>query len=274
MHHRYNWHTGVLEAITFIIGLAILFPVYILVINSVRSDQDFGNRMVPPSHPVWSNFADAWAQANLSYALLNSVIVTVGSIVLIIFVSATASYPLARLTANWSKAVYLIFLLGLLLPFQLALVPLYVTFRNLGLLGSPLTLIILYAGLQAPFSIFLFTEFLRSVPRDYDEAASLDGANHFQLFWKVLMPLLRPITGTVLILNAVHIWNDFYPPLLYLSGSRVQTVPLAVYQFTGTYASQWGLIFSSLILGAIPVLIAFVVMQKAVFRGYASGIKG
>ena len=274
MYRRYTRRTAALDVVTLVVGLAVLFPVYLMVINSVRSDQDYGDWLVPPGQPAWGNFAQAWNQANLGYALVNSIIVTAVSVALIVAISATASYPLARLTARWSKWVYLLFLLGLLLPFQLALVPLYVTFRSLGLLGNPAGLILLYAGLQAPFSIFLYTEFLRSVPRDYDEAAQVDGCGRFQLFWRVLMPLLRPITGTVIILNAIHVWNDFYPPLLFLSGSPVQTLPLAVYQFTGTYASQWGLIFSSLILGAIPVLIAFVVMQKAVFRGYSSGIKG
>lgn len=271
---RYSFKTGLVEGGTFLLGLLVLFPVYIVVINSVRSDTDYGNRLVPPTEPLFGNFADAWAQANLGQALMNSLIITVASVLVIVVVSATAAYPLARLTARWTRAAYLMFVLGLLLPFQLALIPLYTTLRDLGLLGNPLSLVILYAGLQAPFSIFLYTEFLRSIPQDYDEAAQLDGCSHLKLFVRVLFPMLAPITGTVVILNAVHVWNDFYAPLLYLSGSRVQTVPLAVYQFTGAYASQWGLIFSSLMLGSIPVLIAFLIMQKAVFRGYSSGLKG
>jgi len=274
MNRRYTRGTAGLDLATFLVGMAILFPVYLMVINSVRSDLDYGNWLVPPAEPAWNNFADAWSQANLGYALVNSLIITTVSVVLIVAISATASYPLARLTAGWSRWVYMAFILGLLLPFQLALVPLYVTFRNLGLLGNPLGLILLYVGLQAPFSIFLYTEFLRGIPREYDEAAQVDGCRPVELFWRVLMPLLRPITGTVVILNAIHVWNDFYPPLLFLSGSPVQTLPLAVYQFTGTYASQWGLIFASLILSAAPVLVAFIIMQKAVFRGYSSGIKG
>lgn len=270
---RYTWQTGAIEAGTFILGLVVLFPVYILVINSVRDADDYSNRLIPPTSPAFGNFSEAWTQANLGQALVNSLMITVGSVLLIVAVSAAAAYPLARVTARWSKGVYLLFVLGLLLPFQLALIPLYTTFRDLGLLGNPMSLIILYAGLQTPFSVFLYTEFLRSIPSDYDEAAQLDGCSHIQLFRRVLLPMLAPVTGTVVILSSVHVWNDFYAPLLYLSGSPIQTVPLAVFKFTGTFSSEWGLIFSSLILGSIPVLTAFLIMQKAVFRGYASGLK-
>jgi raffinose/stachyose/melibiose transport system permease protein len=109
---------------------------------------------------------------------------------------------------------------------------------------------------------------------DYDEAAQLDGANRWQIYMKVVLPMVRPITGTVVVLNAVTIWNDFYAPLLYLSGSGVKTLPLAIYQFTGEFGSQWELIFAGMIIAAIPILAAFLIMQKAVFRGYASGLKG
>ncbi len=274
MRRRYTWRTGVLEGVLLLGALAILFPVYLVVVNSVRGANDYDNQLVPPHELVWGNFATAWSEAKLGNALVNSLIVTGVSVLLLILVGATAAYPLARLTAGWSKLTYLALMTGLLLPFQLALIPLYSTFRDLGLLGNQSGLIVLYTGQQAAFSIFLYTEFLRSVPLDYEEAAAIDGCGRFQTFWHVTLPLLAPVTGTVGIMNAVLIWNDFYAPLLYLSGSPVQTIPLAVYQFVGAYDSQWGLIFSSLILGSIPILAAFLLMQKAVFRGYATGIKG
>jgi raffinose/stachyose/melibiose transport system permease protein len=255
-------------------ALLILFPVYILVTGAIRPATDGGDRLLPPGAPTLDNFVRAWQTADLGSALLTSVAVTGISVVILVVLASAASYPLARLTRTWSNFAYYGFMVGFLLPFQLALLPLYTTFRDLGLLGSPVTLVILYAGLQMPFSIFLYVEFIRSVPREYDEAAEMDGCNHLLVFWHVILPMVRPITGTVIILNVVSIWNDFYAPLLYLSGSGMKTLPLAIYQFTGEFGAQWELLFSALILGSIPVLLAFFVMQKSVFRGYASGLKG
>jgi raffinose/stachyose/melibiose transport system permease protein len=272
--HRYTWKIGVLQVVMLGVAAIFLFPIYILVNTALKPEGDRSSPLLPPASPAWGNFPTAWEEANLGPALLSSAFVTVTTIVLLVAIGSLAAYPLARITARWSPFVYYGFMLGLLVPSLLALIPLYSTFRDLGLLANPLALVILYAGGQASFTIFLYTEFLRAVPRDYDEAASIDGAGRWKTYFHVVLPLLRPITGTVVILNAVFIWNDFYAPLLYLSGSPAQTLPVAMYSFTGTYEVDWTLLFAALILGSLPMLAAFLIMQKAVFRGYASGLKG
>jgi raffinose/stachyose/melibiose transport system permease protein len=165
-------------------------------------------------------------------------------------------------------------MLGLLLPFQLALLPLYTTMRDLHLIGSLWGLVVFYSGLQMPFSVFLYTAFLRVMPRDYEEAAVLDGCNPFQAFWRIVFPLLRPVTGTVLILNAIFIWNDFLTPLLYLSGSNHQTIPVAIYTFVGQYTSNWQLVFAGLVMGIAPILLVYFGMQRHIIRGFSGGLKG
>jgi raffinose/stachyose/melibiose transport system permease protein len=272
--NRYTWRTGILQAVMLLVAAIFLFPLYIMFNTALKERGDRSSPLIPTSSPVWSNFPAAWDEANLGPALLSSVFVTVTTIVILVAIGSLAAYPLARITARWSPIVYYGLMLGLLLPSLLALIPLYTTFRDLGLLANPLALVILYAGGQASFTIFLYTEFLRAIPRDYDEAASLDGAGRWSTFVHVILPLLQPVTGTVVILNAVFIWNDFFAPLLYLSGSGMQTLPVALFSFSGTYEVDWTLLFSALILGSLPMLLAFLVMQKAVFRGYASGLKG
>jgi raffinose/stachyose/melibiose transport system permease protein len=256
-------------------ALTVLFPAYILVSGAIRPAGELApNRLVPSPDPTLANFATAWTSADLGSAILTSAFITLVSVVLIVAIASAAAYPLARLTAGWSRIAYVLFMVGFLVPFQLALLPLYSTFRDLGLLGNPLGLVIVYTGLQMPFAVYLYTEFIRSVPREYDEAAEVDGCTPLGLFFRIIFPLVRPITGTVVVLNIVAIWNDFYSPLLFLSGSGFRTLPLAVYQFMGQYTNQWELLFASLLLGAVPVLVAFLIMQRAVFRGYASGLKG
>jgi raffinose/stachyose/melibiose transport system permease protein len=157
---------------------------------------------------------------------------------------------------------------------QLALVPLYRMVKDAGLLGTYTSMVVFYTGLQAPFMIFLYTGFLRALPREYGEAALVDGATHWQSFRRVTFPLLRPITGTVIILNAVFIWNDFLTPLIYLGGSPNETIPVVVYQFVGQYVSNWGYIFAAVVLATLPMLLLFLLLQRFVINGFSKGLKG
>lgn len=271
---RYTRTTGLLELGMVILALVILFPAYILVNIAFKPPGSGESPLIPAWNPTLDNFVNAWTQANLGQALFNSVVVTGVSVTLIVLVSSLAAYPLARSTARWSSASFYTFMVGLLLPFQLALIPLYETMRDLGLLGTHASLILFYTGVQAPFSIFLYTGFLRQIPLDFEEAARLDGCGPVRTFFNILLPLLRPITGTVVILNGIFVWNDFLTPLLYLSGTDQQTLPVAIYSFVGEFVSQWNLIFAGLIIGAIPVLIAVALIQRSLIRGYAGGLKG
>lgn len=274
MHTRYTWRTGLLEVVMIIVAVLFFIPLYIMVNTSFRESNDQAAPLALPTQFTFDNFTEAWTQGNLGNALVNSGIVAVVSTVVIVLFAAFASYPLARSMRRWSKLTYLGFLVGLLLPFQLALIPLYTTFRDLGLLGSVASLIIFYVGSQMPFSIFLYAGFLRALPVEYEEAASVDGAGAIATFWRVVFPLLRPVTGTVAILNLINIWNDFFTPLLYLSGSGQQTVPVAVYSFFGQYSTQWNLVFAALVISIAPVLILYFILQKTVISGFASGLKG
>ena len=272
--YRYTWRTGVLEAVMIAVALAFLFPVYVLVIFAFKPAGDQSGSLVPTQNPTFENFVEAWQQGGLGGALVNSAIVTVITITFIVIFSAAAAYPLSRVGAQWSKITYFAFLAGLLLPTQLALLPLYQTVRDMGLLGSVWGVILVSVGSSMPYSIFLYAGFLRALPSEYEEAASLDGASGFRTFWTIVFPLVRPITGTVAILNAVTTWNDFFTPLLYLSGSNQKTITVAIYGFVGQYGAQWPLIFAGIIISILPILIAYFLMQKHIVQGFAGGLKG
>lgn len=272
--NRYTSRTFVLEAVMVLVGILFFIPVYLLINIALKRPDDQSSPMAPVTNVTFDNFINAWDRANLGQALLTSAFVTVFSVLLIVVISALAAYPLARVTKNWSKVLFFVFMIGLLLPFQLALIPLYTTMRDIGLLGNPLSLVLYYAGLQVPFSVFLYTGFIRAVPMDYEEAAAIDGAGAIKCFVSVIFPLVRPITGTVIILNVLHVWNDFLTPLLYLSGSSQQTVPVALFSFVNQYVSEWNLVFAGLVITTAPVLIAYFAMQKTIIKGFASGLKG
>jgi len=252
-----------------------LLPVYILINLSIRPVGDLTPAFIPSSHATLDNFVNAWTQSSLPGAIVTSIFVTVAACAVVIVFATMAAYPLARSTSRLSNATFYLFMVGLLLPFQLGLLPLYFQMRDLGLLGNPLSLVVVYAGVQMPFSIFLITTFLRTgVPLEYEEAARMDGCSNLGAFWRVVVPLLRPVIGTCVILNGVSIWNDFFTPLIYLAGGQQVTIPMAIYQFVGQYSSNWPLIFASLIISMIPVLALYLVFQRYVIQGFAGGLKG
>jgi raffinose/stachyose/melibiose transport system permease protein len=272
--NRYRPRTFALELVMVATAALFALPLYILVNLSVRQPGDLGEPLVPTRAPTLGNYGAAWRDAQLGPAISNSLVVTVVSVTVLVVVSSMAAYLLARRTSALSKGVFALVMLGLLLPFQLGLIPLYLTVRDLGLLGSVWSLVLFHSGLQIPLSIFLYVGFIRALPRDYEEAALIDGSTPFQAFRHVVFPLLRPITGTVIIINTVLIWNDFLTPLLYLSGSTQQTIPVAIYSFVGQYITRWEFVFAGLVIGIAPVLVAYFALQKHVIRGFAGGLKG
>ena len=275
MSFRYGKKTFGLELGMIVVALLFLFPIYVLFNLSLKSSSEIsGGALGLPSSVKFDNYSQAWNGAHMFAALVNSTIITVVSLVALIIVGSTASYYLARKQSRLSYGMYILFLLGIILPFQLALVPLYRLISDAGLLGTYTSMVLFYTGLQAPFTIFLYTGFLRAMPREYGEAALVDGATHWQSFRRITFPLLRPITGTVIILNAVFIWNDFLTPLIYLGGSANETLPVVVYQFVGQYVSNWGYIFAAVVLATLPMLVLFLLLQRYVIKGFSSGLKG
>jgi raffinose/stachyose/melibiose transport system permease protein len=272
--NRYRATTFARELVMVAVTVGFAFPVYVLVNLSLRSSHDTSSPVAPTTSLTGRNYFDAWHQAGLPGAIADSTIVTVLSVAITMVVSAMAAYPLARVTARWSRWMFLLIMLGLLLPFQLALIPLYQTIRDLHLLGSVWSLVLFYSGLQVPFSVFLYAGFLRAMPRDYEEAALIDGASPAQAFRRVVFPLLRPVTGTVVILNAIFVWNDFLTPLLYLSGSNQQTIPVAVFGFIGQYSAHWNLVFAGLVIAMAPVLVIYFFLQRHIIQGFSGGLKG
>ena len=271
---RYGLRTFGLEMAMVAVAVVVGFPVYVLVNLAIRAPSDTHSPIRPTTAPTLDNFTAAWQQGRLGGALVNSVMVTAASVVIVLAVSSLAAYPLARATARWSRGMFLLIMLGLLLPFQLAALPLYQTMRDLGLLGTAWALILFYSGLQVPFTTFLYLGFLRALPRDFEDAALIDGGTPLEVFRLVVFPMLKPITVTALVLNAVAIWNDFFTPLLYLSGSTQQTMPVAIAGFVGQYVSDWNLIFAALVISILPILAVYFALQRSIINGFAGGLRG
>jgi len=262
-----------------LLALGILFcvPAFILVVLSLKTTRDaYTSPFSIPSPPEFGNYSTAWTgggQGGLSGAMVTSLIITVSSVILLIIVGSLCSYALARRESRLSNGLYILFMLGIIFPYQLAIVPLYVVMRDLHLANVP-GMVILYTGLLMPFTVFLYTGFIRALPKDYEEAAQVDGAGLFRTWLRVVFPLLMPVTGTVAVLTGLIVWNDFFLPLIFLSGGTHQTLPLALYSFVGQQVSQWNLVMAAVAITIAPVIAFYLFAQRQLIRGFAGGIRG
>jgi ABC-type glycerol-3-phosphate transport system permease component len=232
------------------------------------------------SNLQWQNYANAWTKGSFDRYFFNSILITTTTVLATTFLAAMAAYALSRFIFPGAKAMYFYFLAGLMIPLQLAIVPLFFELRSMDLLDNRFGLFLVYLAFGVPFSIFVLTGFFRSLPASLHESALLDGAGEFGAFWHVMLPLARPGLVTVGIFLFLGNWNEFFVAFVTLSGKdseAIRTLPLGLANVTivSQYRSDWGLAFAGLVLMMLPVLIAYIFLQKQLTKGITAGaVKG
>ncbi len=208
----------------------------------------------------------------------SSALITVLSVALIVVLSSMAAWALVRAKTKMSNFIFMVFVAAMVIPFQVVMLPLARWFRmvseatHIPLLYTYQGIIFAYIGFGASLSIFLFHGFIKSIPQELEEAAWIDGCSRPAIFFRIVLPLLKPVTVTVIILNGIWIWNDYLLPLIILSiGKPVQTLPLAVQNFVGSFVKQWDLILTAALLAMIPIIIVFLFCQKYIIKGMTEG---
>ncbi|MEG0640813.1 MAG: carbohydrate ABC transporter permease [Clostridia bacterium] len=260
------------------IALTILYmaPLYFMVITAFKTNREliFTPLALPNSFLHVENFVDAW-NADLGNAYKNTFMIATVAVLLRIVFSSMAAFTLAKRTSKFHTALYVLFLIGIMIPLYSMLVPLVQLIKNLGLMNSRLGLIMVYIGMGMPFSIFMLTGFTRSIPNELIEAATIDGCGVYRLFWVIIFPLLKTALATLFLLDFLAIWNDFLLPMLTISSTEQRTITLAMYNFYGEFGSQMGLAFAGYTIGILPVILLFVVLQKYIVSGIMVGaVKG
>lgn len=278
---RYNALTLLREVV--MIALAALFaaPLYLLFAISLKTDEQVNTNplALPFASPQWGNYLQAWTHGGttegMGRALLNSVVITVVSVVLLIIVSSLVAYVIARRTSKMANGMYLVTVIGVIVPITLGLLPLYSAMRHLGLVSTYTGVIVLHVAVHVPFAVFLYAGFIRALPEEFEEAAQLDGAGTFGVLYRVVLPLLRPITVTIAILSGLVVWNDFFLSLVFLSGTKLATLPLALNSFVSSESyTQWNLVFAGVVISILPMLLLFLLAQRHFMKGLAGGIRG
>jgi raffinose/stachyose/melibiose transport system permease protein len=282
-HPKNFTHLTILEVVAFILLIAFLIPFYLVLINSSKTVTALTEN--PLSWPaswvhLWDNVIYILTNDTLGYgrAFISSIIITSLSLILIGIGSAMAAWVLVRTKTKLSFLIFMFIISGLVIPFQVVMLPLVrllssiTEVTGIEMRDTYHATIIAYMGFGAPLSVFLFHGFIKSIPRDIEEAAIIDGCSKPQVFFKVVLPILKPIFVTLLILNGMWIWNDYLLPLLIIgSNGDTQTIPLAISSFQGTYSVAWDLMLTSVLLAALPVVILFIFAQKYIIKGMTSG---
>ncbi|TCM86650.1 raffinose/stachyose/melibiose transport system permease protein [Paenibacillus sp. BK033] len=258
------------------VAAVFLFPLYVAVLMALKSaKQTFDSFYALPPSPDLANFVHAWDTSKYPTAFLNSAIITVLSVLLILIISALSGYAIARGSKPLYNFFFLLFLSGMMVPFQVTMLPLYQLGKSLDMLNNYWGIVLIYGGFGVQSGVLFFTGFVRGISREIEEAARIDGCSTPGIFIRIVMPLLKPVTATVLVLNALYIWNDFLLPLLYLQSKDFRTIPLQQYFFFGQYSSDLNLAFAYAVMGLIPIIVFFLFMQRFIIKGIAAGaIKG
>jgi raffinose/stachyose/melibiose transport system permease protein len=276
--NSYNYKLGILETLGWCLLIIYMVPFYLMLINSFKSRREiFDNTTGLPSKWNFSNYTAAIERMNTSTAFINSLIITALSIILIVLFSSMAAWTLARTKTKTSKVIFYLFVAAMIVPFQAVMLPLvkwigmmHIDAINFNMLGTHYGLIFMYIGFGSSMSIFLYHGFINNIPLEVEEAAIIDGCNKWQLYYKIVFPLLKPITVTVMVLNGIWIWNDFLLPFLTING-KINTIPLAMNNFFGAFSKQWELAMAALILAVIPIIIFYFFVQKYIIKGIVQG---
>ncbi|HAT01923.1 MAG TPA: ABC transporter [Oribacterium sp.] len=253
-----------------------IVPFYFMLITALKSSKEANLLSIAfPSEIHWENFSEVFKTNNymLLTAFKNSFLITIFSVVILIITGAMAGYVIQRRRDRMVGALQAIFLMGLMIP--AAILPTISLLQKLHIYKTMFSMIMIEVALQLPFTIMLYRGFMASIPRELEEAARIDGCGKFQTFFQIILPLLKPITATVIILDAVTVFNDFTNPLYFFPGNENATVQLTLYNFKGQFSSSYNLMFADILIITIPMFILFLIFNKRIVAGMVAGsVKG
>jgi len=258
------------------LALFALGPLVVLAFNSLKSSAEIGrNPLGPPLSPVFENFSNAWVQGNFATTMLNSTILTVGTIVGVCVIAGTAAYAMSRLDLPGTDAVLLYLFVASAIPFQIFLVPLFFLWSTLQLTNTLFGLIVIYWAIFSPFATLLLRSYLVALPRDFEDAARIDGASELQVLLRVVLPLSWPGFLTIALVSGVATWNEFLFAVTFIQDENLKPVITSFWAFRSNFSQDWGLTSAAGIIIILPMVVLFLFLQRRFISGLtAGGLKG
>ncbi|PDQ17282.1 sugar ABC transporter permease [Mesorhizobium sanjuanii] len=263
---------GAIQLLLALNAVIMVYPLFVMVISSFKTNAEiFSSPFALPASFSLTNAERVWNETNFVRYLANSVGITTAAVALILLFSTMAAYALARYRFKLSALVLMFFLSGMTVPLKLAIIPLFIQLDSLGLVDSYLGLVLVYVAMGIPSAVFIMTGFLRTLPRELEESARMDGASELRIMHSIMLPLARPALVIVAIQNAVPIWNDFFFPLVLITSDNLKTLPQGLTVFVGEFTTDWGVLFTGLTLAALPITLLYVVLSKQFISGITHG---
>lgn len=264
--------TALMWALLLALAVVVLYPLLWMVTNALKTNAElFGNPFALPGEWLWRNFGTAWNQGVGDF-VFTSVSLTVLATLITELISAWAAYGLTRVDIPLNRTFTVIVLAGLMLAPTVALIPLVKLFQAWGLYDTFLGLLILYTAFRIPFTVFLMRAYMLDLPREVDEAASIDGASRAATFWRIILPMSLPIVATTIVLNVLQNWNEYLFAMIFTSGTGVQTLPVGLADMMSKNGTQYPVVFAGMVMAALPMVILFFVCQRYFVRGLAGGV--
>ncbi|MGO4348883.1 carbohydrate ABC transporter permease [Paenibacillus sp. MCAF9] len=266
----------IIYAILILWGISVLYPLIWTLLDSLKNNEQFflnAPWALPEIPLIWSNFSYVWNKYHFDTYFVNSLVITTGSTILALLLSATTAYVLARYKFRGSNALFLLYISSMMVPFVLALIPLFFLMNSLGLINTKLGLIFVYTSSLLAFGIFVLVGFFKSLPKELEEAAIVDGASYYGTFFRVMLPLAQPGLITVGIVNILNIWNEYIVGTILINDPTQYTLPveIGVMQAEMQYRTEWGPLFAALLITIIPVLIIYIIFQRQIASGITAG---
>ncbi|MDI4646390.1 carbohydrate ABC transporter permease [Cohnella hashimotonis] len=258
------------------IALLFLYPIFYLILTSFKSPDQLYQPLAMPDSFYWGHYKKAIEKVNVLRGFFNTFAISAGAIGLMVFVSSMAGYVIARIPRKFFQFLFYFFISGMVIPLQTGMIPIFKMGVALHLIDTRTFMILLYAAGALPMATFMYAGFTKSVPREIEESAAIDGYGKFRAFWMIIFPLLLPATGTLIMLNIYGIWNDLFGPLLYLKNPAKMTLMAQVVQFkANTQSIDYGPIFALCVMATLPLIVLFFFTQKYMMKGLVAGaVKG
>jgi raffinose/stachyose/melibiose transport system permease protein len=254
-----------------VLVVAVLYPLFWMVMTGFKTNQEmFGDSWGLPSELRWENFLNAWNQGVVRY-LFNSGVVTIASVFTTVSVGALAAYALTRLRIPLATPITIGILGGMMLSPTIALIPLTMLLHTLGIFDTYWALIVLYTAFRIPFTVFLIRAYMATISTEIEDAAIVDGASRFQIFWMIMLPLSRPIIVSAALLQALFAWNEFVFALVFINNQDLKTLPVGLLDMQSRFLTNYPVMFAALTLAALPMILIFLVGQRQFIRGLAEG---
>ena len=263
---------GIIYVLYTALLVLFLIPFFLVLLNSLKVNKEIIlNPLALPEKVNFEGYAKAFANMNYVQTFTNSLVITVLSIVLIILFAVMCAYLFARNNWKINKILFMLMVTSMIIPFQTIMIPIVRNFSAINAVDNIFMVVVFYIGAHISMAVFMFQGFIKGIPAELDEAATIDGCNDFQILFKIIFPLLKPIISTVAVLDILAIWNDFLLPYILLQSNKLKTLPLMTYSFFGQYSVDYSLVCSGLIMSILPVIIIYALLQKQIIDGVVAG---